>query len=453
MKFYFTLSFILIVQIIYARSLKFPFGAVKSMELVTVNKKPTIYFFLDHYYVKYDVIGNKFNDSVSYLNSSVEVQNILNSYISVTSDSCIYFIQNEGGLLYVFNDGFFKRIDHSFEHKMQINSSIFCYKNRIYRYGGYGFFTCRNFFTYFDFSTHEWEVLTPIKNTNLPEGTSSNLFFRKDSIVYLFDGNIQNQFNLIESTPYNQCWKFDLKKRLWSNLGDLTETSKNEWKCLDKNGNLYSDASKNEIITIDAEKNEVLHYRRNLTMSKLDNLIHYNDKYYCLLDSRSQEQSELYIYTKAELLGVFLYKTELYKTNHVLQNVIITILFLGFIVAVYYLLKYLKAKKTKIDLINLNSDHLQFRDKKLYLEPLFIEVIRLLLNNKNGVTSAALMKITEKKGLDYTYNQKAASNIIKELNLVIKTFINSSDEIILQERSKDDSRIKVYIIKVNFFKI
>ena len=66
-------------------------------------------------------------------------------------NSKIYFVHLQGGIVCILKDNQIVRIDNSFNHKMQINSFIFQHKNKLYKYGGYGFWSERNFFTEFNF--------------------------------------------------------------------------------------------------------------------------------------------------------------------------------------------------------------------------------------------------------------------------------------------------------------
>ena len=77
-----------------------------------------------------------------------------------------YFLDPLGGGVFLFKNYILSRKDNSFQHKMQINSSQFIYKGNIYKYGGYGFWSDRNFITRFDIKTNEWE-LVPFLNLSL----------------------------------------------------------------------------------------------------------------------------------------------------------------------------------------------------------------------------------------------------------------------------------------------
>ncbi|USQ03550.1 hypothetical protein [Aquirufa antheringensis] len=82
----------------------------------------------------------------------------------------IYLADNLGGMVYELRQNELVRIDQSFEHKMQINSASFTFDNRIFKFGGYGFWSARNFFTYFDLNSKEWEAYSPVQGDQIPPG-------------------------------------------------------------------------------------------------------------------------------------------------------------------------------------------------------------------------------------------------------------------------------------------
>ena len=62
-----------------------------------------------------------------------------------------------GGHVYNVENDTLKREDFSFNHKMSFESAVFVRNDTIFKFGGYGFWSSRNFFTYFDNSSKEWE--------------------------------------------------------------------------------------------------------------------------------------------------------------------------------------------------------------------------------------------------------------------------------------------------------
>ncbi len=73
--------------------------------------------------------------------------NFVGPYQPIVVKSELHFVSNSGGMVYRLEEGGLRRIDKSFDHKMQINSTLFTHNDTLMRYGGYGFWSQRNFFT------------------------------------------------------------------------------------------------------------------------------------------------------------------------------------------------------------------------------------------------------------------------------------------------------------------
>ena len=58
---------------------------------------------------------------------------------------------------------------------MQIESSSFIYKENIYKYGGYGFWSDRDFITQFDLTTYEWELVPFSNSKTKPKGSHKSI--------------------------------------------------------------------------------------------------------------------------------------------------------------------------------------------------------------------------------------------------------------------------------------
>ncbi|MDO9037450.1 MAG: hypothetical protein Q7U59_03775, partial [Lutibacter sp.] len=175
----------------------------------------SIYIFFKDYYKKIDLETLEI-DSIKVV---VEPQFEFKGHKHLLVNSKHYFVHSQGGLVYVLQNDSIKRIDNSFNHKMQINSDIFVYDTKIIRYGGYGFWSARNFFTYFDADLLEWETISPVNSKEVPKGTFDGLYFLDNDEVYLFNGKSIDDFNKTEMYFNNEVWKYNLKLNEWRYLG------------------------------------------------------------------------------------------------------------------------------------------------------------------------------------------------------------------------------------------
>ena len=129
-----------------------------------------------------------------------------------------YIVSIPGGMVWKLINDTFTRIDNSYHHKMTCGSDVFVHNDTIFKFGGYGYWSNRNFFTYFDFKTTQWEFYK-INNTYLPTGIShfNSTYFDEN---YYFSGGIT--INYFDATIHEQnpdVWRFNFKNKTWVNLG------------------------------------------------------------------------------------------------------------------------------------------------------------------------------------------------------------------------------------------
>ena len=135
------------------------------------NEQQFIYLFTKNNYLKVDLEKYKISDHLEFNNNGFDI----NNFTPIKINAVFYFVQNIGGLVLELNNNDLTRIDKSFNHKMQIASTIFKYNNEIYRYGGYGFFSARELIVKFDFKTNEWESIK-VNSELIPTARFSNAF-------------------------------------------------------------------------------------------------------------------------------------------------------------------------------------------------------------------------------------------------------------------------------------
>ena len=114
--------------------------------LVTKNNKNFIFFNESQEYTV--------NTNGIVIDSVIE-NKIINpsNYFPVFNGDFQLFIERQGGKVYQKLNQKLKRIDNSYTHKNQLLSSIFLRNDTIFRFGGYGFFEAKNYFTYFSNKT------------------------------------------------------------------------------------------------------------------------------------------------------------------------------------------------------------------------------------------------------------------------------------------------------------
>lgn len=215
-----------------------------------------------------------------------------------------YFVNNGGGVVLEYENNHIKRIDQSFLHKNQYSASYFAYKNEMYLFGGYGLFIDKNILTKYDFKSKEW-FLVPYNSIERPiQGSKyENIVIGND--LYLFGGGHQSEIGIGASyNNPNLLWKFNFKDRIWKNLGTIHlkhipsahEYGINNFILGDK---MYILAAEYSAI-IDIKNNKITYYKSPLTIT--DQKVIYNPKNntFNYLVNLSSNRKTIFISTKVE---------------------------------------------------------------------------------------------------------------------------------------------------------
>ena len=122
------------------------------------------------YFKKFNYIFKKdFNNIL--IDSLLFEENIPNNDLKLVfkKDDPI-IVSKGGGMVWKVENDSFKRADNSYNHKMTNQSSVFVRNDTIMKFGGYGYWSSRNFFTYYSEITREWEYYPINQKSTLPPG-------------------------------------------------------------------------------------------------------------------------------------------------------------------------------------------------------------------------------------------------------------------------------------------
>ncbi|MBT8384202.1 MAG: hypothetical protein KJO83_00675, partial [Bacteroidia bacterium] len=330
-------------------------------------------------------------------------------YVPMRIDTTQYFVSEHGGLVYVMKNDSIYRIDKSFDHRMQNSSIVFEHDSKLIKYGGYGFWSSRNFFTYFDEKSKEWEVISPVNSTNMPDGTHDGNFIKNGNDIYLFNGLKVNPYDRIQFIKNDEVWKYNLKDNIWTYLG---KTSKKEFNSFFLNERLIS-FEDHQLHEIDIANNKMITYRRRPLGKMAFIRSHYrslfaglnpfllDDKIY-FLSGTNDNNHVLNAVDQKEFFGDQIAVTAFYKNNYwygarllILLSVIVL-----FVVSVILALKYHK-KRNKIRLLD---NGIRFKNKFTEFDNESMEIIKSLLS-QNEVSSNTILQMVEKDQYSAAHNE------------------------------------------------
>ena len=428
MKLFYILFFI--SSIGFSQEIEIPESIV-----LTYNEQGVIYLFSEKEYYTVDILNYKLSEPNSFENNGFNIR-----YFSpIKIDSAFYFISTIGGSVLKLKDNTLTQIDNSFNHKMQLGSTIFKYNNDIYRYGGYGFFSSRNFIVKYDFKTNEWESII-LKNNLVPKGRYDNSFLLNKDEFVVMGGEGVDPLNRLNRNKLNDSWKFSFKDMRWNKVA-----SDEYFKYFNS---LFFN-TKNGIGTIEGGRTFL--YNEDLSFKTYDvnpillkrqtrfKMYFYNDLYHFII--KRNNKMILMSRTKKELFGNLISIRHINKKNN-LKVIMALVLFsiIGLIILsihqyLYYLIltpNRLKFKNYKINLSN--DEHL---------------ILQEFISNQHILENNILQKILDKEQYDRSHNIRLKNIFIIELNSKLQYIFNNNTSNYIQiQQSSFDKRYKRYYLNL-----
>jgi hypothetical protein len=379
----------------------------------------------------------------------------LKDFIPVSVNFKDYYLDPQGGGVYLFENYTFKRIDTSYKHRMQIESSVFTYKNGIYKYGGYGFWSNRNFITKFNFETKQWDFVPHSKSKELPNGSHNSFVKVIDDDIYVYGGLKVNEFNPVIIEDNNEIWKFNFINEVWEKLGinDFQKENKlNNEKIDYGNKSLFFDRKTNTTSHIDFTNNILSTYKNSTLLNSLSSLpisFFYKNKFYLFIkENPSSTIIALKTRNEDEILGEIIDHKPFYRNQ---SDLIILIVIIGsvlILILVYKIIRYVNKKRNKLSIKYKNK--VKYKNKEIDLDDISYEIVKILVHNE-FVLSKDILPLLKNPHMDYAHSTRVMRDTLFQINFKLKTLIKSEIDVIVIKKSGYDKRIKQYSINQNLF--
>ena len=381
----------------------------------------------------------------------------IKAFVFVNSLSKNYFLDPQGGGTFLIKDYSLSKLDNSFKHKMQIESSSFIYKENIYKYGGYGFWSDRDFITRFDSETKEWELVSFSNSKIKPKGSHKSITKVIGDDLYVIGGISLNEFNPLVYENNNEIWKFDLINGVWEKLGEMGVLLEKiiNYIVVDFEDKIIVEDGPNDLLhEIDLINNTVRSFNRTSFTRKINNfsqpMFFYKDQFYGFFkEDNSLNQITLLKRNSDEIFGELIKEEKLYDNNSSFINSIIFVLIVLLLVPLGFMINKVRINKNKL-IIKKNS-YLYFNNKKIDLEPLSLVVLTHFINSKTPVFSKDLISLINKPHLDYSHKTRIMNDVLYKINYVIKVSLKINEDPITINKSSFDKRLKVYTINKKIF--
>ena len=140
----------------------------------------------------------------------------------------LYIISNGAGPVFKLDQNSFKRIDNSTLHKNQFGGARFVYNDKIHIYGGYGFWSFKNFITFFDENIKQWDLLYN-NSEYLPPGRWKPIYNLLDDKLYVLGGRSGSAGTINQDESYSDIFYFDLLNKEFINLGTINSKLKTKY--------------------------------------------------------------------------------------------------------------------------------------------------------------------------------------------------------------------------------
>src|SRR6056300_469127 len=354
----------------------------------------------------------------------------------------IYFFGGLSGEVYTIIEDSLNRLDTTPDHRLNITSNIFVNNDTIFKYGGYGYWSQRNFNIYFDFQSKEWQVYKTSKESYNPMGSFYGLYLKSKEGIYFFGGKMVDETNRINQIKSEDVLYFDFKSKGFEKLGtselefNLSHylVNDNEFVYLIKDNILYQVSPKDNTVNLYSYPNKLwsISKERNFNTFK-------KDRYYIEVNDPLSNKSKLISLTKEELIknplgSIKLYNKELDTKPALFSLILFLVSFLFFM-----LLKIIINKKQ----ILLKDASLVFKNIHYSLEKEEIAILKKLITAKR-ISTKEVIEIIEKKEFSYVHNTRIKDKIMKDLNLKLKMIFNFHKPPIIEMRSSEDRRNKLF---------
>ena len=362
----------------------------------------------------------------------------------------IYFLGGISGDIYTLKNKSLKRVDQTPDHRLNITSSIYIHNDTLFKYGGYGYWSQRNFNIYFDFESKEWQVYKTSKNSYIPEGSFFGLHLKTSKGVYFFGGKKVNETNRIKQHINKDVLFFDFQSKAFNYLGKSNLDFNSDHYLIHDDQHIYL-VKEDILYQISPKQNLIQTYNYpnrlwNLSKNKRFNVFS-NGHYFIRVYDLSLKRDKFIRMNKEELLNSPLNSIALYEKEYS----IIPILY-GLVVALVGLICFFLINNVvKKNRIILKKDSIIFKRTNYPLEPMEVEILLILIRFKK-ITTKQVLNVVENKNFTYVHNTRIKDKIMKELNIKLKTILNLENLPIREIRLSEDRRIKVFELETSALK-
>jgi len=335
------------------------------------------------------------------------------------------------------------RVDKSIDSRITINSYIFKVQDTVIKYGGYGFWSQRNFMYYFDTDSFEWEYYRLNSKDDLEGSFYGTVNSLKNDVIF-YGGKKVNPQNPVEQIPSEEVVKFDYNQRKLSKLG-LLKFDVSDKKLLTTSNDISFFYDNTFLYKIEPFKNLIFKYNKPPLINDVIKSSYIKNENVFKIEKEIVKTMENEIITlDGDFLNYPLEESKLYNIPFNYLNVLFPILIL---LPTLFLILFFKKQNTV-----LYNDHLFHNKSRYKFESTDIELLRSILIKKS-INLNEVYEIYKNSELSYGHNTRICNEKIDRLSIRLKSIFKLNNQPLKKKKSTIDRRQKILSMSEEFSKI
>ena len=391
-------------------------------------------------------MGLSYNTMQLYILLLLFTFNSLFGQLSKTNDSVIFNFDNEKYYFGPFNEVYLIqndsliRFDKSIDSRITINSYIFQLNDTVIKYGGYGFWSQRNFMYYFDNSTLEWELYKTISDDQIEGSFSGFQNYDEESILF-YGGEKVNSKNKLKLIRSKEIVEFNFETRELNKIGDLVFDfeSKKLFYTTEKFSIFYDQEF---VYKVNPFLNKVFKHYIPTIINNLIDVKYSPEKKSFIIKKTLNKSGEIETILLSDSFLIQPIKSfRLYNKPSRLKLIYILItLMLVFLIVLY-------RKNNHKTLINSRS--IQHKGSSYDFDTDDIKLLKSLILNKS-ISFISILETYSNTELSYGHNTRTSNVRLEKLSIRLRSIFELKHNPIIKSRSKRDKREKVVLLSDEF---
>ena len=369
-----------------------------------------------------------------------------NNYIPLYINNQLHLVLNGGGYVLKLSNNRLERIDNSVDQKNQIDAAHVVYKNQLYMYGGYGFWSFKDYITYFDFKMGQWQYL--VHNSKYsPSARWKPLFQLIGDKLFVLGGRTSLKTNKDIDIVLKDIFVYDFKAKTFEKQGEYNP--KIPVKYSNGTGFNMGDKiayiTKDKITIVDFVHNEFKVANTKKLFENIDfqkPVYEYSDTLYYIKKKKNQKFLSKLPLNKLEQYNYKTYPLKNTTTKTSPYWTIAMVMLISALTWVFYsLFRYKDFLKT---LVLYDEKNLYYGGKSTQITTKQHKSIEAL-DLQGQITASELnVFISSKKKFAKSHLTLLRQNFIKELNKTYAELTKTKTLLIREEKDSKDRRYVVY---------